>query len=289
MPLYGYMSPAVELVNATVTLLASGGHPTGAADVAAVTTVGGGGGDVTPVPLPPPLPPPPPPPRRFGPPPTELTVGSGVVAVHLRILATEERRVGHADLVARTVAAVERAAVHRYPRDRSRPGVDPDAGLYGSWPGGVDGVRGGALLAAARSVYVAYSPSSPASAGVATALRTKYGGKVFWFSREGALGGAAAAAAVPLVSDEAADGGGGRAAAAAAAHPVDWIYGPSIVDLWACVLADHFIGRDSSSFSGNIEQWRRGDLRSELPGGGGRVRVWAKEIRESLVYNVPGL
>jgi len=281
MPLYGYMTPAVELVNATVTLLASGGHPTGAAVVAAVTMVGGGA-DANPVPLPPS-----PPPRWLAPPPTELTVGSGVVAVHLRILASEERRVGHADLVARTLAAVERAAVHRYPRDRSRPGADPDAGLYGSWPGGVDGVRGGALLAAARAVYVAYSPSSPASAGVATALRTKYGGKVFWFSREGALGGAAAAAAVPLVSDEAADEDGGRAADAA--HPVDWVYGPSMVDLWACVLADHFIGRDSSSFSGNIEQWRRGDLRSELPGGGGRVRVWAKEIRESLVYHVPGL
>lgn len=295
-PLYGYLAPAPRLVDAAVTLLAAGVAAADATDAAdavdavdvdvdadAASDVGDAAADVADGAaggL-----------RASRHPPSELTVGKGVVAVHLRILSDEERGLPLTAVVATTIAAVEAAVVHRYTGTDAAVGHDPTAGVYGGWPGGVAAVRGDRLLATARAVYVAYSPGSVASTATAVALRAKYGRKVIWFRREIALGGAAAAdeaaAAANAAANAAADSGVGQAGGRPdAGDPLDWLYGPSVVDVWASVLAEHFIGRDRSSFSGNIEQWRRGELRSELRGGGGAVRRWAKENPESLRYHL---
>lgn len=298
-PLYGYLAPTPRLVDAAVTLLAAGVEAANAvksadaaADASAILSVGStatGVADEAAAGLR----------ARRRLPPSEQTVGKGVVAVHVRILADEERGLPLTAVVATTMAAVEAAVVHRYEGTNAAPGHDQTAGVYGQWPGGVAAVRGERLLASATAVYVAFSPSSVASTATAAALRAKYGAKVFWFDREVALGGAAAAAAADASDaaadaaadavDTEADGGAGPGQGGRrpdAGNPIDWLYGPSVVDMWASVLADHFIGRDSSSFSGNIEQWRRGELRSELRGKGGAVRRWAKENPESLEYHL---
>lgn len=279
-PLFSFLSPTPRIVNAAVAVLASFGREGGAAASEASPTA---------------------------PKPTEATVGAGLVAVHLRILPGEAQHVNVSTVVATALAAIENATV--FIMNGTANAVPVDGGIYNNSPGGMAAVRGKAVLAAARGIYVAFTPSSLASAGTAAALRAKYGRKVFWYSREAALGGAASMAAVDatvvaaataataaIVAAGAAGGNGtagtttasavtpAAAAAAVDAHPVDWMYGPSMVDLWACVLAEHFIGRDASSFSGNIRMWRRGTLRSEVEGGG--VRVWTQSNPASLLFSM---
>ncbi|GAB0493051.1 hypothetical protein MMPV_004323 [Pyropia vietnamensis] len=298
-PLYSYLAPTPRIVNAAVSLLASLGNAKGNTAVNASSA------------------------SPEAPVPTEATVGVGLVAVHLRILPAEEHTVNLSTVVAAAVEAIESATVSSI-SGQANAIAATDGGAYNDLPGGIEAVRGKKLLAAARGIYVAFTPSSPASVETAAALRAKYGRKVFWYSREAALGGAAATAAVDATIEVAAaavamaaatataadvaaaasgvgnDDGATKSAAAAAAAataamvaavaaaddvpPIDWMYGPSMVDLWACVLAEHFIGRDASSFSGNIRQWRRGTLRSEMEGGG--VRVWSKANTASLRYSL---